>query len=253
MSKRMPFIAGNWKMNKLRGEAANLVQAILPTVSQTDSSEVAVCPPFTSLGIVANLVKDTKLGLGAQNCHPEDSGAFTGETSPPMLKDIGCQYVIVGHSERRKYFNETEEFINNKILKLYEHDLKPILCVGETLEQRESGILKEVVETQVRGGLASVPEEKMRLTVIAYEPVWAIGTGKTATPQQAQEMHAFIRTILTDLYNMDLAQSVRIQYGGSVKPGNVKELMSQEDIDGALVGGASLKPDQFIPIIGFQS
>lgn len=252
MTDRTPFIAGNWKMNKLNSEAADLVNAILPAVSRTDYCEVGVCPPFTGLATVSNLARGTRLSLGAQNCHHEDSGAFTGEVSPPMLKDLGCKYVIVGHSERRHKFGETDEFINKKISALYKHQLIPILCIGETLEQREAGKLKEVVETQIRGSLADVPEEKMRTTVIAYEPVWAIGTGKTATPDQAQEMHAFVRKLLSEIYSGDLAETVRIQYGGSVKPNNVKELMAMPDIDGALVGGASLKPDTFIPIIQFQ-
>lgn len=249
---RIPLIAGNWKMYKLQGEAADLIHALLPIVNSTDYCEVAVCPPFTSLGLVANLVRGTKLSLGAQNCYPEKEGAFTGEISPAMLKDIGCKYTIVGHSERRKYFKETDEFINRKLLKLYEHDLIPVLCVGETLEERETGKQKEVVERQIKKGLADVPEEKMRITVIAYEPVWAIGTGKNATPEQAQEMHAFIRSLIGEIYNQNLTQSVRIQYGGSVKAANVKDLMAREDIDGALVGGASLKPDLFIPIIKFK-
>lgn len=250
--KRVPLIAGNWKMYKLQGEAADLVKALIPVANNTDYCEVAVCPPFTLLGLVAKLVRGTKLSLGAQNCYPEKEGAFTGEISPAMLKDIGCKYAIVGHSERRKIFKETDEFINLKLFKLYEHDLLPILCVGETLEEREAGKMKEVVGSQIRKGLAGIPVEKMQNTVIAYEPVWAIGTGKNATPDQAQEMHAFIRFLLGEIYNKNLAQSVRIQYGGSVKPSNVKELMEQEDIDGALVGGASLKPDQFIPIIQFK-
>jgi len=252
MTARIPLIAGNWKMYKTQGEAADLVHALLPAIAQTAYCEVAVCPPFPSLSIIANLVKGTNLALGAQNCHPEKEGAYTGEVSPSMLKDIGCKYCIVGHSERRKYFQETDEFINKKIKKLHEYKIIPIFCVGETLEERESGQLKQVVERQIRKGLEAVPEDQMQVTVIAYEPVWAIGTGKTASPGQAEEMHAFIRGLLENIYSGNLAQSVRIQYGGSVKPDNVKELMAQPDIDGALVGGASLKPDQFIPIIRFK-
>ena len=252
MTSRIPLIAGNWKMFKVRSEAADLVNAILPVVSRTDYCEVAVCPPFTALQTVYNLVKGTKLALGAQNCHFEDSGAFTGEVSPLMLKDLGCQYVIIGHSERRQKFGEMDELINKKLKALHKHQLKPILCVGETLEEREAGRLKEVVERQVRGCLADVPQEKMLTTVIAYEPVWAIGTGRNATPEQAEEMHIFIRDLLGKMYSKDVAEKVRIQYGGSVKPENIKELMAQPDIDGALVGGASLKPDQFIPLIQFK-
>lgn len=252
MTSRIPLIAGNWKMYKTQGEAADLAHALLPAVAQTAYCEVAVCPPFPSLSIIANLVKGTRLGLGAQNCHPEKEGAYTGEVSPAMLRDIGCKYCIVGHSERRKYFQETDEFINKKIKKLHEYKIIPIFCVGETLEERESGRLKQVVERQVRKGLETVPEDQMQVTVIAYEPVWAIGTGKTASPEQAEEMHSFIRGLLGEIYSPKLAQSVRIQYGGSVKPDNIKELMAEPDIDGALVGGASLKPDQFIPIIRFK-
>ncbi|MBN1900057.1 triose-phosphate isomerase [Candidatus Sumerlaeota bacterium] len=249
---RIPLIAGNWKMYKLSGEATDLVKALIPAANSVDYCEVAVCPPFTALSVISNLVKGTKISLGAQNCYPEKEGAFTGEISPAMLKDIGCKYTIVGHSERRKYFAETDAFINQKLFKLYEYNLLPILCVGETLEEREAGKMKEVVGSQIKKGLANVPEEKMQTTVIAYEPVWAIGTGKNATPEQAQEMHLFIRALLGEIYNATLAESIRIQYGGSVKPSNVKELMSQKDIDGALVGGASLKSDQFIPIIKFR-
>lgn len=252
MTERKAFIAGNWKMNKLRGEAADLVNGILPAVSQTDYCDVAVCPPMTALQTVINAAKGTKLGVGAQNCHNEESGAFTGEVSPLMLRDIGCDYCIVGHSERRQIFGEPDEFINKKVHALLKEQIKPILCCGETLEERESGKLKDVVERQIRKGLEGVPEEKMPIITVAYEPVWAIGTGKTASPEQAQEMHAFIRELLADIFDADTAQKVRIQYGGSVKPGNVKELMAQPDIDGALVGGASLKPDAFIPIIQFK-
>ena len=252
MAERKPFIAGNWKMNKLTGEAADIVNVVLPAVAQADYCEVAVCPPYTSIDVVVNLAKNTQLAVGAQNCHFEDSGAFTGEISPPMLKDAGCEYVIVGHSERRHVFGESDEFINKKVKALYNHGLKPILCCGETLEEREAGKLKDVVGGHIRKGLDGVTEEQMRQTVIAYEPVWAIGTGKTATPDQAQEMHAFIREVLREMFNEDIAQSTRIQYGGSVKPKNVKELMSQPDIDGALVGGASLKPDSFSQIIKFR-
>jgi len=252
MSSRKAFIAGNWKMNQLQGEAADLVNAILPAVAGTDYCDVAVCPPFLSIPTVTNLARGTKLAVGAQNCHFEESGAFTGEVSPAMIRETGCTYVIVGHSERRHKFGESDEFINKKLLSLYKYQLKPILCVGETLEEREAGKLEQVVENQIRKGLMSVPGEKMMQTTIAYEPVWAIGTGKTASPEQAEEMHAFIRGLLKEFFGEEVAEAVRIQYGGSVKPANVKELMSQPDIDGALVGGASLKPEAFIPIIQFK-
>ena len=252
MTSRIPIVAGNWKMYKIRSEAADLVNGILPAVSKNNYCEVVVCPPFTALQTVANIVKGTKLGLGAQNCHFEDSGAFTGEVSPLMLKDIGCKYVIIGHSERRTKFGETDESINKKLKALYKHQLLPILCCGETLEERESKRLYEVVQRQIRGGLADIPSEKMPTTVIAYEPVWAIGTGRTATPEQAQDMHAFIRKILADMFDKSTADNIRIQYGGSVNAGNVKQLMAQPDIDGALVGGASLEPEKFIPLIQFK-
>ena len=247
MSKRIPFIAGNWKMNKLQGEAANLVQAILPTVSQLESCEVAVCPPFTSLGIVANLVKDTRLGLGAQNCYPEDSGAFTGETAPPMLKDIGCQYVIVGHSERRTLYGESDQDVAVKFSVAQQGGLTPILCVGETLEEREAGDTEAVVARQIQAVIDEVGIEQFENSVIAYEPVWAIGTGKTATPEMAQEVHGFIRDMLSGL-NSGIGKNLRILYGGSMNPGNAESLIAMKDIDGGLIGGASLQAESFLDI-----
>ena len=249
---RLPILAGNWKMYKNRSEAADLANALVASVGSYQPAEVVLCPPFTSLETVANAIRGTRIKLGAQNCHFEDQGAFTGEISPLMLKDAGCSYVIVGHSERRQYFGETDEGINKKAQALYKHGLTPIICVGETLQERESNKTSDVVSTQIRGSLKGLPADKVAATVLAYEPVWAIGTGKTATKEQAQEVHALIRGLLAELYSKDLADQVRIQYGGSVKPQNVRELMQQADIDGALVGGASLEPDSFASIVKFD-
>jgi triosephosphate isomerase len=215
--------------------------------------EVLVCPPFGVLHAVGEALKGSRVMLGAQNCHWEDSGAFTGEVSPPMLADLGCTYVIVGHSERRAYFGETDEVVSRKTLALLKHRLNPIVCVGEHLEDREKGSTKDVIRGQVLGSLDGIDEEKMLHTVIAYEPVWAIGTGKTATPDQAQEVHAFIRNILIDLHGLEVALKVRILYGGSVKPDNVSSLMARQDIDGGLVGGASLKAGSFSEIVAYDS
>jgi triosephosphate isomerase (TIM) len=249
---RKPILAGNWKMYKTRSEAADLANALAASVGTYPQADVVVCPTFTSLDAVANAIKGTGIKLGAQNCHFEDQGAFTGEISPVMLKDAGCSFVIVGHSERRQYFGETDEGINRKALALYKHGLIPIICVGETLQEREAGRTSDVVSTQIRGCLKDLPADKVGTSVIAYEPVWAIGTGKTATKEQAQEVHALIRGLLAELYSKDLSEKVRIQYGGSVKPQNVRELMQQTDIDGALVGGASLEADSFTSIVKFE-
>jgi len=251
MSRR-PILAGNWKMHKNRAEAADLANALAAAVGTYAPADVVLCPTFTSLESVAGAIRGTRISLGAQNCHFEDQGAFTGEISPAMLKDAGCEFVIVGHSERRQFFGETDGLINKKAQALYKHGLKPIICVGETLEEREANRTSEVVSTQVRGCLNGLPADKLPETVIAYEPVWAIGTGKTATKEQAQEVHALIRKLLTELYSKEVAEQVRIQYGGSVKPQNVRELMEQPDIDGALVGGASLDADSFASIVKFD-
>jgi triosephosphate isomerase len=200
---------------------------------------------------VAKAIKGSSIKLSAQDMYWEAEGAFTGEVSPLMLKDVGCEYVIIGHSERRTYFSETNETVNKKVKAAHAHSLKPIVCVGERLEERESGITKDVVRDHVVNGLAGITEEQMLSTVIAYEPVWAIGTGKTATPEQAQEVHGFIRGLLAEIYSSDVAEAVRIQYGGSVKPNNIAELMAQPDIDGGLIGGASLDADSFAQIVKF--
>jgi triosephosphate isomerase len=248
---RTPIIAGNWKMNTVIEDAKALVQDLKALVSDVTNVEIVVCPPFISLAAVAEIIKGNNIGLGAQNVYWEKSGAFTGEISALMLKSTGCTYVIIGHSERRTYFHETDETVNKRIFAALGEGLKPIVCVGETLEERENGNTFDVVKRQITGGLAGLSTEHMKTLVIAYEPVWAIGTGKTANPEQAQEVHAFIRNLLAEIFGETTATETRIQYGGSVKPDNVTELMNQADIDGALVGGASLKADSFEKIIKF--
>ncbi len=250
---RIPLMAGNWKMHKSVAEATDLVGQLRESLADVEDREILVCPPFTALYPVARVIQGSNIDLGAQNMHPEEGGAFTGEISPLMLLEIGCKYVILGHSERRQHFQERDEFINRKVRAALEHGLRPILCVGETLEQREAGQEVEVVTEQVKGCLAGVTGEQMAELVIAYEPVWAIGTGHTATPQQAQAMHKTIRAILTQLYDEGIAQSIRILYGGSVNAGNIDDLMREPDIDGALVGGASLKAESFARIVRYQT
>lgn len=249
---RTPLIAGNWKMYKTVGEATLLVRELLAGLGELTDREAIVCPPFTALAAVAPLLTDTPLGLGAQNLYPEAQGAFTGEVSPPMLVDIGCRYVIVGHSERRQYFGESDAFVNRKLRAALAHGLQPIVCVGESKPQRDAGQAEPIVTAQVRAALVDVTPEQMLNVVIAYEPIWAIGTGDTATPADAQAMHAAIRATLHDLYGAAIASAVRIQYGGSVKPDNIDELMAQPDIDGALVGGASLQAASFLRIIHYR-
>jgi triosephosphate isomerase len=249
---RKPIIAGNWKMNKTVGEARELVTALKGKVADVTDVEIVVGPTFTVLMAVAEVIKGSNIKLAAQDMYWEESGAFTGEISPLMVKDVGCHYVIIGHSERRAYFSETNETVNKKVKAAHAHSLMPIVCVGEKLEERESGVTKDVVKDHVVNGLAGLTEKQMLKTVIAYEPVWAIGTGKTATPDQAQEVHKFIRELLADLYSSSVAEAVRIQYGGSVKPNNVAELMAKPDIDGGLIGGASLDADSFTQIVKFS-
>lgn len=232
-------------------EAKALVQDLKDRVRAVGNVEIVVCPPFISLASVADLLKGSQIGLGAQNLYWEKSGAFTGEVSAPMLKSAGCAYVIIGHSERRTYFQETDATVNKKIFAALAEGLQPIVCVGETLEEREKGITFDVIRRQVTQGLATLTTEQMQTIVVAYEPVWAIGTGKTATPEQAQEVHAFIRKLLSEMFGAATAEATRIQYGGSVKPDNITILMNQADIDGALVGGASLKADSFEKIVKF--
>jgi len=249
---RIPLIAGNWKMYKTIDQAIELVNTLKTVLKDAQDIEIAVCPPFVDLQAVAELVEGTNIKLGAQNMYAAQEGAFTGEISPLMLREAGCEYVIIGHSERRTYFKETNEDVNKKVKMAIEYGLKPIMCVGETLQEREKGVTNDVVKSHVLGGLKDIPKEKALSVVIAYEPVWAIGTGKTATPEQAQEVHKYIRGLLEGLYDDKTAQAIRIQYGGSVKPNNAKILMTQPDIDGALVGGASLDASSFEQIVKFK-
>jgi triosephosphate isomerase (TIM) len=249
---RQYVIAGNWKMFKTRSEAQSMVLELRQMVQGSEEVEVVVCPPFTALPAVSQVLEGASIRLGAQNVHWEEEGAFTGEISPGMLQDCGCSYVIIGHSERRQYFHETDEVINRKLKKVLATPLIPILCVGEMLEEREAGRVEEVVLGQLEGDLAGLTAESVSRIIVAYEPVWAIGTGKTATPQIAQEVHSMIRRWLAGRYGGELAASIRILYGGSVKPDNAGELMGQEDIDGALVGGASLTAGSFARIVKFK-
>ena len=248
MSRRY-LIAGNWKMNTRSDDASALAKGVVDAVGEDPAVDVALCPPSVYLLGVADAVAGTPVGLGAQNLYPADDGAFTGEINAGMLTDVGCRYVILGHSERRALMGETDEQVSKKLHAALAGNLIPIVCVGETLEDREAGRTEKVVESQIRGSLAGLDEVRAAGIVIAYEPVWAIGTGKTASPEQAEEVHAFLRKLLGELFTNDVAAQIRIQYGGSVKPGNAKELLGQPNIDGALVGGASLKVDDFLGII----
>ncbi len=250
---RRRLIAGNWKMNKTTSDAIELANGLKRELYKIDDVTIVACPPFTALDEVAEVVHESNIGLGAQNMHWEDAGAFTGEVSPLMLKDLGCAYVILGHSERRQYFHETNETINKKTKTALRHSLTPIVCVGETLQEREAGKAFDVIKDHVVHSLADLAAEDMDRVIIAYEPVWAIGTGKTATPEQAQEVHAYIRALLSKSFGSDVAERVIILYGGSVKPGNTAELVNQKDIDGALVGGASLEVASFTGIVKASS
>lgn len=250
--ERRPFIAGNWKMNKTVGEALELVRGLKATLQGVKDVEVAVAPPYTALYPVAQELKGSTISLAGQNLFWEEKGAFTGEVSPVMLKEVGCQYVIIGHSERRQYFGETDETANRRIHAALQFGLKVIFCIGETLQEREGGVTFSVVERQLEKGLTGVDTLKLEGIVIAYEPVWAIGTGKTATPEQAEEVHQFIRNKLEKLYSKSVSDNIRLQYGGSVTPENINGLMAQPDIDGALVGGASLKVESFSRIVRFR-
>lgn len=246
---RKMIVAGNWKMNKNHEEAVELARGVAGRVGGTDTVETVLCPTFTSLMAVAGVVKGTKIGLGAQNMHWEEKGAYTGEISSNMLLTLGCGYVILGHSERRAYFGETDEIVARKLKAALKAGLTPIVCVGETKDEREGGVTEKVVGTQVRGALEGLKPEEFKGSVIAYEPVWAIGTGLTATSEQAQEVHAFIRFLLRSIMGDGIADTTRIQYGGSVKPGNAGELFGMPDIDGGLIGGAALDVDSFAGII----
>jgi triosephosphate isomerase len=249
MSKRIPLIAGNWKMNKTASEAAELVAALKASVGNQSQVHIVICPPFTALDRVGSLLGGGTLALGAQNLHEKPNGAFTGEVSASMLRDLHVTYVILGHSERRALFGETDALVNRKVLVALEAALRPILCVGETLAEREAGRTLEVVGTQLEAGLAGVPAAKADQVVIAYEPVWAIGTGKTATPAMAQEVHAFIRSRLGQVLGLETASRVRILYGGSMKPDNADALLAEADIDGGLIGGASLEAKSFTDLV----
>lgn len=248
---RTPLIAGNWKLFKAIAEATGFVQGLKPLIQDVQGVEMVVAPVFTTLSSVAAAAAGSPIKVAAQDCYWEEEGAFTGEVSPGLLKDAGCSHVIIGHSERRQYFGETDETVNRKTKAALAAGLTVLLCVGETLAQREAGETFSVIAAQVTGGLQGVSAEEIKQVVIAYEPVWAIGTGKTASDEQAQEVHAFIRQLIAELYSQINADQIRILYGGSVKPENVKGLMAQPDIDGALVGGASLKPESFAAIVHF--
>ncbi len=246
---RKVIIAGNWKMYKTAGEALELVNGLKNELKGETEVEVVVCPPFTAISKVADALKGSNIAYGAQDIYWEEEGAYTGEVAPKMLTDLGCKFCIIGHSERRTYFHETNETVNKKVKAALKHGLTPIMCVGERLEERDSGKTFDVVKNHVEGGLAGLSKEDVAGIVIAYEPVWAIGTGRTATPEQAQEVHKYIRELLKKAYGDDVSSKVRIQYGGSVKPDNTKSIMAGPDIDGALVGGASLKVKDFAEIV----
>ena len=253
MASRIPLIAGNWKMFKTRSEAKALVLGLKESCADVTGREILVCPPYTALEQVSEIVKTGPVTLGAQNVHWETKGAFTGEIAPGMLVDIGVKYVVIGHSERRQYFAETDETVNKRMKAAIAAGLIPIVCIGETLAEREANKTLAVIGTQIKAGMAGLTKEQAGKIVIAYEPVWAIGTGKTATSAQAQEVHAFIRKLFGEINGADAAAAVRVLYGGSMKPDNVSELMAQPDIDGGLVGGASLEVDSFTKIVKYAA
>ena len=249
---RRPVIAGNWKLHKTIAETRDLALALKSDLAELSDIDIVIAPPFTALSAAAAALAGSGIAVAAQNCYPVASGAFTGEVSPPLLREAGCRYVLVGHSERRQIFGESDEFINAKVGAVLAEGLQPILCIGETLAERDAGQMYEVLTRQLKQGLSGIETAAMAQVVIAYEPVWAIGTGVTASNEQAAEAHAFIRGLLQGLYDEETAKATRILYGGSVKPDNVDGLMAQEDIDGTLVGGASLKAADFIRIARFQ-
>jgi triosephosphate isomerase len=249
---RKPFVAGNWKMHKRITEASALASELVNSCHRMTDIDIVVVPAFTALGAVRQALTGSAIGLGAQNMHWENEGAFTGEVSPDMLKDAGCQFVVLGHSERRQYFGETDRGVNRKTLAALSHKLTPIVCVGETEEERDRGVTFAVVDRQINGALNKLTATQLPDLVIAYEPIWAIGTGRTATPTQAQEVHQAIRSRLGTLFGTEASDAVRVVYGGSVKPNNIDELMAEADIDGALVGGASLDAASFTRICGFE-
>lgn len=248
MSRKL-FIAGNWKLNKTAAEAAETVKGLVAELEGVSNVDIAVCPTFTSLSAAVEAAKGSNVQIGAQNMSFAANGAYTGEVSAEMLQEVGVTNVIIGHSERRQYFGETDETVNQRTLAVLAAGFTPLTCIGETLEERESGKMEDVLSTQIKGAFAGFTAEQMEKTVIAYEPVWAIGTGVTASPEQAQDTHKFVRSVVAELFGAEVAEKVIIQYGGSVKPGNVAELMSCADIDGALVGGASLKVEDFAALV----
>lgn len=246
---RKPIIAGNWKMNKTLSEAKSFAEEVKNLVPAQEKMESVICAPALFLQSLVETVKGSDVKIGAQNMHFEESGAFTGEISPNALADLGVQYVIIGHSERREMFNETDESVNKKTLAAFKYNLTPIVCCGETLEQRENGETMNLVGSQIKAALTGLTDDQVKQTVIAYEPIWAIGTGKSSTAQDANEVCAHIREVVAQQFSLEIANAVRIQYGGSVKPGNIKEYMAQPDIDGALVGGASLEAQSFLQLL----
>jgi len=250
---RRSIIAGNWKMYKTIKDGQELAVALKRELYKIENLDIVICPAYTLLAYLADDLEDSNIAIGAQDIYWQEEGAFTGEVSAAMLKDAGCQYVIVGHSERRQFFGDTNETVNKKINACLKHGLTPIICVGENLRERESGDTFKIIQNHIQGSLAEIGAEDIIKTVIAYEPVWAIGTGKTATADQAQEVHKYIRDLLKKMYGEEAAASIRIQYGGSVKPENIKELISKPDVDGALVGGASLKAESFSAIVNLAS
>ena len=252
MPGRVPLLAGNWKMHQAPAAAAQLAAALRVRLHDVRGRDIVVAPPFPALAVVAEQLRGTPIAIAAQNLFWEDWGAYTGEVSAPMLIDCGCTYVIIGHSERRQYFGETDETVARKLRAALHHGLMPIACVGETLDQREAKLTLSVIDAQIRGALGTFDAAEIARMTVAYEPVWAIGTGKVATPEQAQEVHAAIRRLIGDLAGADVARNLRILYGGSVKPDNIDALMRQPDLDGALVGGASLNADDFARIVRFQ-
>lgn len=250
---REPVFAANWKMYKTVSETMEFFQTFLPLMAGIDGRKIVIAPPFTALSAAMEAVKsDPRLGIAAQNMYHEKEGAFTGEISPLMLRELGVKYAIIGHSERRHIFNEDDEIISFKVKAATDHDISPIFCIGETLTQREENLTFSVIDEQISKGFSKIGGEAMSKVVVAYEPVWAIGTGKTATPQQAQEVHEYVRLYIQKLFNQIIANDMRILYGGSVKPDNIKELMNEPDIDGVLVGGASLQPESFAQIVSCE-
>ena len=250
---KKPFIAGNWKMFKSVEEATTLVNGIKAGTYQNNDATIVVCPPFTALDAVSKLLDGSNISVGAQNMYPEAEGAFTGEVSPAMIKELRCRYVVLGHSERRQYFHEKDSFVNEKVKTALRYSLIPIVCIGETLQERELGQHFSVVKTQFEGAFAELSKEDIGKSVIAYEPVWAIGTGKTASPEQAEQMHSYIRRLLNEKVGQEIGSKVSLLYGGSVKPDNIETLMEKPNVDGALVGGASLKHDSFASIVNRAS